>query len=73
MPPDVDENEYNKKYVGGEKLREILRYGRPFGNNPSLGGGKGCIRACMIHLEKEGRIKNIFKNPFRKRKPWLLK
>ena len=35
-------------------------------------GGRGCIRACMMHLEKEGRIKNLFHSPFRKRKPWKL-
>lgn len=35
-------------------------------------GGRGCIRACMIHLEREGKITNQFKSPFRKRKPWRL-
>ena len=33
-------------------------------------GAAGCIRACMIHLEKEGKLKNKFHEPFRKRKPW---
>lgn len=33
-------------------------------------GGKGCVRACMIHLEETGKIKNIFKTPFRIRKHW---
>jgi len=37
-----------------------------------LEGARGCIRACMIHLEKEGKIKNKFKEPFRKRKPWVI-
>jgi ferredoxin len=36
-------------------------------------GGRGCIRACMIHLEQTGRIVNIFKSPFRKRESWRLK
>lgn len=35
-------------------------------------GARGCIRACMIHLEQTGRIKNLFRNPFRKRKPWRI-
>jgi len=38
----------------------------------ALEGARGCIRACMIHLEKEGKIKNKFKEPFRKRKPWVI-
>ncbi len=38
----------------------------------ALEGARGCIRACMIHLEKEGKLKNKFKEPFRRRKPWYL-
>jgi epoxyqueuosine reductase QueG len=38
----------------------------------ALEGARGCIRACMIHLEKEGKLKNKFKEPFRRRKPWEL-
>jgi len=30
------------------------------------------MRECFIHLEQTGRIKNLFKNPFRKRKAWRL-
>jgi hypothetical protein len=26
----------------------------------------------MIHLEKEGKIKNKFKLPFRRRKAWFI-
>ena len=48
-------------------------YGAVYDHNPAIEGARGCIRACMIHLEKEKRIKNLFKNPFRKRKPWILK
>lgn len=35
-------------------------------------GARGCIRACMIHLEQTGRIGNLFQNPFRKRRPWRI-
>jgi epoxyqueuosine reductase QueG len=38
----------------------------------ALEGARGCIRACMIHLEKEGKLKNKFKEPFRRRDPWEL-
>lgn len=38
----------------------------------SICGARGCIRACMDHLEKTGRIEAKFRNPFRKKKPWLL-
>ena len=43
----------------------------PHSHPPEVAGGaRGCMRACMIHLEETGRIKNSFKNRFRKRKPW---
>ena len=39
---------------------------------PSIGGAAGCIRACVMHLEERGVIKNRFHNPLRKKKPWKL-
>jgi len=33
-------------------------------------GGRGCVRACMIQLEKRGVLENKFKSEFRRRKPW---
>ena len=35
-------------------------------------GARGCIRACMNAMEKAGRIENTFKEPFYKKKSWLL-
>ncbi|MGC9320173.1 MAG: (4Fe-4S)-binding protein [Armatimonadota bacterium] len=35
-------------------------------------GSRGCMRACMIHLEERGAIENTFENPFRIRRPWRL-
>jgi ferredoxin len=43
-----------------------------FHHPPAICGGRGCIRACMIHLEESGRVSNTFKGPFRKRRPWRL-
>ena len=31
-----------------------------------------CVRSCLNHLEREGRIKSRFNEPFRKREPWAL-
>ncbi|GHV47275.1 (4Fe-4S)-binding protein [Spirochaetia bacterium] len=36
-------------------------------------GARGCIRACMNALEKAGRIENTFKEPFYRKKSWLMK
>jgi len=35
-------------------------------------GAMGCTRACMISLEARGVLKNTFKEPFRRRKPWSV-
>lgn len=32
-----------------------------------------CTRSCADYLEKSGRIKNRFKNPFRRREPWTIR
>lgn len=35
-------------------------------------GARGCIRACMVMLERAGRVENTFVNPFYRKKSWLL-
>ncbi len=34
--------------------------------------GKACDRACYIHLEEQGKLRNSFKTKFRKRDEWKL-
>lgn len=34
--------------------------------------GRGCLRACLDHLEKTGRIETTFRHPFIERKRWKL-
>lgn len=65
------------KKISPEEVRQINGIVRDFypnacGYNNAMCGGRGCIRACMVHLEKQGKLKNQFQEPFRKRKPWRL-
>jgi hypothetical protein len=57
-------------------LRDRMPYHRAawasYHHPPPIEGARGCIRACMIHLEETGRIQSQFKNPFQKRKPWII-
>ncbi len=47
--------------------------GVPFkGYGNAIEGARGCMRACMIHLEQQGKLSNKFNMPFRRRKPWKL-
>jgi ferredoxin len=48
----------------------IGEYPRRYGYGRAIGGAYGCMRACMEHLEKKGVLKNKFKSPFRKKRPW---
>ena len=50
----------------------MKEYPRRYGYGRALGGASGCIRACMVHLEKRGVLKNQFSRPFRPGKPWRL-
>jgi epoxyqueuosine reductase len=72
LAPDADENDWNKEFYGGKERSQYEKWRGAYGNHPAICGGRGCLRACMVHLEKKGVLKNQFKSPFRKRKPWRL-
>jgi len=73
---DFDPQKLPENYRGDiwRHLRENMPYARnsweSYHHPPCIEGARGCVRACMIHLEETGRIKNLFKNPFRIREPW---
>lgn len=35
-------------------------------------GARGCLRACMVGLEKRGVLQNKFEKPFRRERPWTV-
>ena len=67
MTPE-DEEGFNQHVWTAQKykLPPTYDYGR------ALEGAAGCMRACMVHLEQQGKLKNTFHEPFRRRKPWRL-
>lgn len=68
---EVNEGKRTSRQVASEDNPYRPGY---FTHHPaSIGGAAGCIRACMMHLEKRGVIKNTFRNPFRKKKAWILR
>lgn len=75
--PDGEKILHGEKKLSPEevlKVQSIVRkyYPNCAGYNSAMCGGRGCIRACMVHLEEQGKLKSKFKDPFRKRKPWRL-
>ena len=63
------------RYAAG-RMRQDFPYSRAgwdsFHHPGAICGGKGCVRACMIHLEEQGKLSNRFKRPFRIRDPWQM-
>lgn len=49
-----------------KRPHRVYEYGQ------AICGARGCMRACMIHLEERDAVKNAFKQPFRRRKPWSV-
>ena len=82
LPPDAFSDMPNgEKILNGEispTSAEVVQihkriakyYTTPSGYNAAMCGGRGCIRACMIHLEQQGKLQNKFHDKFRKRRPW---
>ena len=74
MVTEEDEQAFNQKHdvhrgvkgANSYKLRPRYEYGR------AIEGARGCMRACMVHLEEQGKMENQFQNPFRRREPWKL-
>lgn len=56
------------------EVQRVLRdcYSAAAGYNSAVCGGRGCLRACMVHLEERGVLTNQFNTPFRRRTPWRL-
>jgi len=51
---------------------QLYKVGPTYGYGRALEGARGCIRACMIHLEDQGKLGNAFDQPFRRRPQWEL-
>lgn len=71
-PEDYDMQEAFKRQYGASEIPYNRASNSMFHLPGALEGARGCIRACMIHLEEQGKLKNKFKSPFRKQKPWML-
>jgi len=58
----------------GQEVGKAQRYKLPpmYMYSRALEGAAGCIRACMIHLEEQGKLQNAFQDKFRKKKPWRM-
>lgn len=72
MRPEANPASYEGKYCGRPELDHACGYPKILEHNAALEGARGCVRACMIHLEERGVLSNRFENRFRTRRPWRL-
>lgn len=61
--PDLTRGSHTPFY---KKPRNLYNTGQ------AVCGARGCTRACMMSLEARGVLKNTFKEPFRRRRPWQV-
>lgn len=63
----------NSKSQGPNPYNPFITQPPPrHGYGRGIEGARGCVRACMIHLEQQGKLKNKFKTKFRRRPAWAL-
>jgi ferredoxin len=70
-----DDPRYSPFWNGTEKEGESPSYNQFVYHrfrHLSICVGRGCLRACLDHLEKTGRIEKEFKTPFVQRPRWKL-
>jgi ferredoxin len=68
-----DDKRFSPFWNGTEKEGEMPSYSRFLMDrfrHLSICVGRGCLRACLDHLEKTGRITGGFKTPFIERERW---
>ena len=75
--PDGGEIRAGRKKLSPEEVLQVHKiimgsYGPAGGYPPAICAGRGCIRACMVHLESQDRLANVFRSPFRKKPLWRL-
>lgn len=56
----------------GERIPYHRRMWRQVRGFWAFCGARGCIQACLDHLERSGRISSKFRTPLRVRKPWWM-
>jgi ferredoxin len=67
---DATWNSYSENK--SDAVLEYYHYVKKHVSYFAICGARGCIRACMDMLEKAKRIENLFKEPFYKKKSWIL-
>ena len=60
------------KETGPDNPPDYYQFLRKRFQHLSICGGRGCVRACMDHLEKTGRIEKRYRTPMIEGEQWVL-
>lgn len=74
FPKDLSKNlgDGDEAFMPSELNPFYRKQPMQFTHGESICAGRGCMRACMINLEKRGILKNTFKEPFRTKPLWTM-
>jgi len=73
--PDADQYDvptFGRRIARADHTPFYRKPRRLYRTGEAICGGRGCLRACMIHLESRGVLENRFDAPFRRRPPWTV-
>lgn len=66
------ESMYGKKITASPFSPFVKKPANLYNTGQAVCGGRGCVRACMISMEKRGVLTNQFKQEFRRDRPWSV-
>ncbi|OGV68906.1 MAG: hypothetical protein A2283_16660 [Lentisphaerae bacterium RIFOXYA12_FULL_48_11] len=63
---------YGKKITASQYSPFVKKPSNLYNTGQAVCGGRGCVRACMISMEKRNVLKNKFKKEFRRDRQWTV-
>lgn len=63
---------YGKKITASEFSPFVKKPANLYNTGQAVCGGRGCVRACMVSMEKRGVLSNTFDREFRRERLWTV-
>ena len=63
---------YGKKITASQFSPFVKKPSNLYNTGQAVCGGRGCVRACMISMEKRNVLQNKFLKEFRRERPWTV-
>ena len=63
---------YGKKITASQYSPFVKKPSNLYNTGQAVCGGRGCVRACMVSMEKRKVLTNKFQKDFRRESPWTI-